>query len=116
MLIGGVINVAQEKNFENKVKKFLDEQGAWYVKFFANAYTRSGIPDLLCCVNGYFVAIEVKAQNGHATALQVHHCTEIRISGGFAFILYPSGFEEFKQFIYGLGCDRFTRDMPLILK
>lgn len=108
--------MAQEKSFENKIKKFLDDEGAWYVKFFANSYTRSGIPDLLCCINGYFVAVEVKAQSGHPSPLQIHHCTEIRISGGFAFILYPSGFEDFKQFIYGLNCDRFNRDMPLILK
>lgn len=108
--------MAQEKNFEQKIKRFLDEEGAWYVKYFANRNTKSGIPDILACVNGYFVAIEVKAQNGHASALQIHHCTEIRIAGGFAFILYPSGFEEFKEFIKGLKKDTFNRELPLILK
>lgn len=108
--------MASEKNFEQKIKRFLDEEGAWYVKFFANSYTRSGVPDILACVNGYFVGIEVKAQNGHATALQIHNCTEIRISGGFSFILYPSGFEEFKRFIKKLKCDEFSKDIPLILK
>lgn len=108
--------MAEEKRYETKIKRFLDEEGAWYVKYFANRNTRSGVPDILACVNGYFVAIEVKAQNGHATALQIHHCTEIRLAGGFAFILYPSGFEEFKKFIEALKRDEFTRDMPLILK
>ena len=108
--------MAQEKNFEQKIKRFLDEEGAYWVKFFANSYTRSGVPDLLCCVHGHFVAVEVKAQNGKPSPLQIHNCTEIRIAGGFAFILYPSGFEDFKQFVYGLNCDRFSRDMPLILK
>lgn len=105
-----------EKRFETKIKKFLDSEGAYYVKYFANRNTRSGIPDILACVNGHFVAIEVKADKGTVKPLQEHHCTEIRLAGGFAFILYPSGFEEFKQFIYGLNCDRFTRDIPLILK
>ena len=108
--------MAQEKNFEQKIKRFLDDEGVWWVKFFANSYTRSGVPDLLCCVKGYFVAVEVKAPKGKPTALQLHNCTEIRVAWGFAFILYPSGFETFKQFIYGLNCDRFTSDMPLILK
>ena len=108
--------MAEEKTYENKIKKFLDSEGAWWVKFFANSYTRSGVPDLLCCVNGYFVAVEVKAQNGRPSALQVHNCTEIRVAGGFAFILYPSGFEEFKKFIKGLKKDTFNREMPLILK
>lgn len=105
-----------EKRFETKIKEYLDAEGAFYIKYFANRNTKSGIPDILACVNGYFVAIEVKAQNGHATALQIHHCTEIRLAGGFAFILYPSGFEEFKRFIKKLKCDEFSKDMPLILK
>ena len=105
-----------EKRFETKIKEFLDSQGAYYIKYFANRNTKSGIPDILACVNGYFVAIEVKAQNGTVKALQEHHLTEIRIAGGFSFVLYPSGFEEFKKFIYGLGCDRFSREIPLILK
>jgi len=105
-----------EKRFETKIKEFLDSEGAYYVKYFANRNTKSGIPDILACVHGYFVAIEVKAQNGTVKALQEHHLTEIRIAGGFSFALYPSGFEAFKQFIYGLNCDRFNREMPLILK
>lgn len=108
--------MGEEKRFETKIKKFLDEEGAWYVKYFANRNTRSGVPDILACVNGYFVGIEVKAQNGHASVLQIHNCTEIRLAGGFAFILYPSGFEEFKKFIKDLRTDNFTRDMELILK
>ena len=105
-----------EKTFENKVKKFIEEHGGWQVKFFANSYTKSGIPDILACVNGYFVAIEVKAKSGHPSALQLHHCSEIRKAGGFAFVLYPSGFDDFKQFVCGLNCERFNREMPMILK
>lgn len=108
--------MAQEKQFETKIKKYLSEQGAYYVKFFANAYTKSGIPDIIACVKGYSVWIEVKAQNGKPSELQLYHCQKIREAGGFAFVLYPSGFEEFKKFITGLKCDDFTRDLPLILK
>ena len=105
-----------EKTFENKVKEFLDEQGAWYVKFFANSYTKNGIPDILACINGYFVGVEVKAQNGHPSALQLHHCSEIRKAGGFAFVLYPSGFEDFKQFINDLEKDIYNKELPIIMK
>lgn len=105
-----------EKRFETKVKKLIEDEGGWQVKFFANSYTKNGIPDILACINGYFVGVEVKAQNGHPSALQLHHCSEIRKAGGFAFVLYPSGFEDFKQFIYGLNCERFNREMPIIMK
>lgn len=105
-----------EKTFENKIKSFIVDQGGWQVKFFANGYTKSGIPDILACINGYFVGIEVKAQNGKPSDLQIHHCEKIRKSGGFAFVLYPSGFEDFKNFVEGLKHESFTRDMPLVLK
>ena len=109
-----MIRTAREKTFENKVKKFLEANGAWYVKFFANSYTKSGIPDILACVNGYFVAIEVKAQNGKPSELQLYNVRKIREAGGFAMILYPSAFERFKKFIVELSHDNFSRDMDEI--
>lgn len=111
-----MFEIAAEKTFENKVKKFLDEQGAWYVKFFANSYTKVGVPDILACVNGYFVGIEVKAQNGKPSELQLYNIRKIRQAGGFAVVLYPSAFEEFKQFITDLKHERFCRDMKEVMK
>lgn len=91
--------MAAEKNFENKIKKFLKDNGCWYVKFFANRMTKSGIPDLLCCVNGYFVAIEVKASNGKPSELQIYNVKKINDSCGIAIVLYPDQFEEFKSMV-----------------
>lgn len=94
--------MAQEKIFENKIKKFLDEEKCWYVKFFANGYTKKGIPDLLCCVNGFFLAIEVKAENGKATELQKWNIEKIKQAGGRAIILKPSMFESFCELVKAL--------------
>lgn len=111
-----MMTTAQEKNFENRVKNFLVSEGCYEVKFFANAYTKSGIPDILACVNGYFVGIEVKADNGKPSPLQLHNITKIRQAGGFAFVLYPSAFEKFKDFVYQLKQDYFTKEMEVIWK
>lgn len=109
--------MAQEKTFENKIKKWLKEHGHWYVKYWAGSkFTKTGIPDLLCCVNGYFVAIEVKAQNGTPSELQEHTVNEIRTAGGFAVIVYPSGWPKLKTFLDDLGHDVFNRDAELIFK
>lgn len=108
--------MAAEKTFENKIKKFLDSQGAWYVKFFANSFTKSGIPDILACVNGYFVGVEVKAQNGKPSELQLYNVRKIREAGGFAWIVYPSGYEKLKSYLLGLKSDDFSRETDLILK
>ena len=91
--------MAGEKLFENKIKKFLKEQGCWYVKFFANRMTKTGIPDLLCCVNGYFVAVEVKGEKGKPSDLQIWNRDKIRESGGIAIVLYPDQFDDFKKFM-----------------
>jgi len=105
-----------EKTFETKIKNYLKAEGAYFVKYFANGFTKKGIPDILACINGYFIGIEVKADSGHPSELQIHNVEEIRKSGGFAFIVYPSGFEKLKNFIEDLKNDKFTSDMPLELK
>ena len=108
--------MASEKIFETKVKNYIESIGGFQVKFFANSMTKKGIPDVLACVNGYFVAVEVKAQNGRPSELHLYQCRKIWDAGGFAFILYPSGFDCFKTFIEDLKIDKFNREMEMILK
>lgn len=91
--------MAGEKNFENKIKKFLKENGCWFVKYFANRNTRAGVPDLLACVSGYFVAIEVKGPTGKPSELQLWNVEQIRNAGGIAIVLYPDMFDEFKEMV-----------------
>lgn len=91
--------MASEKNFENKIKKYLDEKGCWYVKFFANRMTKIGVPDLLACVNGCFVAIEVKGEGGKPSELQFYNQRKIREAGGISLIVYPGQFDDLKHLI-----------------
>lgn len=111
--------MAQEKQFENKIKKYLDDMGAWHIKYWAGAqFTKSGIPDILACVGGHFVAIEVKAQNGTPSELQLHTIEQIKNSLGFAFVVYPSGWEELKSFLDDLKKGYFSEKIntKIILK
>lgn len=95
--------MASEKNFENRVKKFLKEQDAYFVKYWGGGnFTRSGVPDLLVCCKGRFMGLEIKAENGKPSELQLHHIEQIRKAGGIAFILRPSDFKDFKEFVEGL--------------
>lgn len=102
--------MAQEKNFENKVKKFLKEQGCYFIKYWGGgAFTKSGVPDLLVCCNGYFVGVELKAPNGRPSELQIHNLKEINNSGGFGILLYPEKYNDFRAFISKLSADREFR-------
>lgn len=96
--------MAAEKNFENRVKKFLKEQGCYFIKYWGGAaYTKSGVPDLLVCCNGHFVGIEVKADKGKPSELQIYNLREIDKAGGYGVLLYPKDFEKFKAFIEHLN-------------
>ena len=98
-----MIDIAAEKNFENKVKKFLKEQGCWYLKTWSNGVQRAGVPDLLVCCQGYFVGVELKAPNGTPSELQLYNLRKIEESGGYAWLLYPSMYVAFRDFIYHLS-------------
>ena len=94
-------NIAAEKSFENKIKKFLKEQNCWYIKYWSGAeFTKSGIPDLLINCNGFFIAAEIKAPNGKPSELQLNTIIEIEKAGGIAFILIPTeGIKKVKNYI-----------------
>lgn len=95
--------MAEEKNFENKVKKFLKDNQCWLLKYWGGAaYTKSGIPDILVCCKGHFMGVEVKASTGKPSDLQIYNLREIDKAGGYAVLLYPKDFEKFKRFIHGL--------------
>lgn len=92
--------MAAEKNFENKIKAELKNRNAWFLKYWGGAaYTKSGIPDILACYKGYFLGIEVKAQHGKPSELQLYNLKKIDESGGFAILLYPDSFDLFKQLL-----------------
>ena len=92
--------MAAEKTFENQIKNFLKTKCCWYLKYWGGAeYTKSGIPDLLVCCNGYFIGIEVKAPKGRPSPLQIYNLCKIDKSNGYAVLLYPKDFELFKKFI-----------------
>jgi Holliday junction resolvase len=108
--------VTAEKSFENKIKRYLKDKGAYRVKYHGNYFSENGTPDILACVNGYFLAIEVKAQDGKPSELQLVKINDIRKAGGFAYVAYPSGWEKLKDIIDGLLIDKFNREEDVILK
>lgn len=89
----------KEKDFEKKVKKFLDSLGheVWYFKHWARAYSKSGIPDIIACIAGHFVGIELKKEDGTPSPLQIRNIELIQASKGYGYILYPKDFETFKN-------------------
>ena len=94
--------MAGEKRFEEKVKNYLAEHGAWVLKSWSNGIQRKGVPDLLICHRGYFIGMEVKNVGGRFTDgdLQPWNIRKINEAGGIAGVLIPTeGKERFRRYI-----------------
>ena len=89
----------EERNLQKNVEKWLSDRNIWYLKVWGNGIQKSGIPDLLLCVNGHFVAVELKASEGKITTLQKFNLRKITDNNGISIVLFPSGLEAFKAFI-----------------
>jgi Holliday junction resolvase len=77
-----------ESQLTSQIKNLLKSKGAYCEKIFGGGYQASGIPDILCCYRGYFLAIEVKSPTGkgRASDIQKLKIKAIRDAGGVAFI------------------------------
>jgi len=88
-----------EKKVKDKVVKILKSHGIYY--FFPTTFGmgRSGVPDIICCFNGVFLAIECKAGKNKTTALQDMEIAAIRKAGGTAFVINENNINEIEDFI-----------------
>lgn len=77
-----------EGKVKAKLKKILDSIEAYYFFPATGGYGRSGVPDVVGCWNGFFFAVECKAEGkaGNTTALQDREIENIKKSGGVAFV------------------------------
>ncbi|MCG1029284.1 VRR-NUC domain-containing protein [Virgibacillus halodenitrificans] len=91
-----------EKRVENQIKGFLDQIGAYYRKTHGNLFSKAGTPDILACIKGRFVAIEVKREvGGEVSPLQKANIKLIREAGGIAFV--AESLKEAKQYLAEFG-------------
>lgn len=120
--------MAAEKQFEKQVERYLAsigvyqagtaadkmpvDQCGWYTKIWGGGYQKSGIPDLILCVNSFFIAVELKAPTGKPSELQKLNTSRINKSNGVGIILYPDGFDNFKNLMKGVKqCNAATAEL-----
>lgn len=111
--------MAGEKNFENRLKRWLESVGiyplgqpldkirvhpcGYYEKRWGGGrFQKSGLPDMRIVVNGIALEVELKDTNGTPSELQKHNIRQINSAGGLAFVLYPEGFNTFKDIVKGV--------------
>jgi hypothetical protein len=83
-----------ETLLKEKVLLFLHGlPNTWFVK--TQERSTRGIPDILVCVNGLFVAMELKKDaKAIPDKLQLYVLQKIKAAGGLAMLVYPENWEE----------------------
>jgi Holliday junction resolvase len=77
-----------EKSVVTSILRYLKTvPGCFCWKEHGGMYGTAGIPDIIDCVNGRFVALEVKTPSGKATKLQEATIKKILKAGGVAAVV-----------------------------
>ena len=66
------------------IKRYLTSIGCWYFCPYMAGFGKSGVPDIIACIDGTFWGIEVKREGKQPTAIQRHRMEEIEKAGGYA--------------------------------
>jgi len=76
-----------EKKVKDAVTKILKHYNAYYFYPVMGGYGRSGIPDIIACYKGRFIAIECKAGKNTLTALQEAELKKIEEAKGYVLVV-----------------------------
>jgi hypothetical protein len=95
-----------EAKVKASVVKLLKKYEVYYFFPATHGFGRSGVPDIICCMNGIFVAIECKAGKGKTTALQDRELKRIKENKGIAFVVNEENIYVLEDYLRGEDDDR----------
>ena len=98
---------------EDKVHPFLESlPRSWCEKI--QQVTINGTPDFLCCINGHFVAIELKkSKYDKESKLQKYKLARITKAGGISIVVSPEGWEKTSVFLHTLAHEGFEAALQM---
>lgn len=88
-----------EKKVKDKVKALLTSEGVYFFMPATHGFGRSGVPDIVACVNGLFLAIETKAGGNKPTALQIREIETIRRNNGVAVVVDETNWDMVRDMV-----------------
>lgn len=81
-----------ETRLTNKILKELRAKGGWWMKVHGSASQQQGVPDIIGCYRGLFVAMEVKlpASSSTLSVYQRHTLSRLRQAQASAYVVRSS--------------------------
>lgn len=95
-----------EAKVKASVVKLLKQYEVYYFFPATHGFGRSGVPDIICCFNSIFLAIECKAGDNKPTALQEREMKRIRTAGGDTFVINEENIHILEAYLRGEDDDR----------
>jgi Holliday junction resolvase len=92
-----------EAKVKKKVVDVLKKHSAYYFFPATGGYGRSGVPDIVCCYRGVFIAIECKAGSNKPTPLQEAEMQKIREAQGFVLVVNETNIEDVAILLRDIG-------------
>ena len=86
-----------ETELKDKVLKDLRRLGAYAVKI--QQVSINGTADILACLNGRFIALELKSAEGKVSPIQTYNIKNVKKSGGLAYIVTPEDWPTVYKFL-----------------
>lgn len=78
----------KEKEIIQQIRDYLKTvPDCFFWKEHGGQFGTAGVPDIIACIDGRFVAFEVKAETGKLTVLQAVTIRRIRAAGGIAAVV-----------------------------
>lgn len=74
--------MTQEAQLKADIKRRLDTEGVFWSMVKGGPHSKPGDPDMIACVDGMFLGIEVKTPTGVLSPLQYRRAHEIIEAGG----------------------------------
>ena len=76
-----------EGTIRRAVIKELRRRGVYHIPYPAGPYARRGVPDLLACIGGRFVGLELKRPGAEPSPHQLLEHGRIEAAGGSVFVV-----------------------------
>jgi Holliday junction resolvase len=92
-----------EAKVKKKVVDVLKKNGAYYFFPATGGYGRSGVPDIVSCYRGVFVAIECKAGTNKPTPLQQAEMGKIKQAQGFVLVVNEDNIDDVTTLLRDIG-------------
>lgn len=83
-----------ESKVKKKVVALLKAAGAYYFYPVTGGFGASGVPDIIVCHRGRFIAIECKAGTNKPTKLQQKNIDDIIANGGVALVVNENNIDD----------------------